>query len=914
LGTTRLSWWICWRTLPRVVAAALLALFAIASGHAAEPRGVALVIGNGEYRHLPALPNPANDARAVEALLSALGFETELSSDRDARRLARDLDAFVDDAKGADVAVLYYSGHGIEAGGENLLVPVDADPSALDAAGGKLVPLSRILDRLRATVPVTIILLDACRSNPFPPGALVRLGNGGEPVPMAAAGLGEARGATRLGEAAAHPGGDDSLGTVVAFSAAPGQVALDGDPGGNSPYTAAVLRHLDAMKGEEFGTVMRMVAEEVYLKTGGRQRPWINENLRRLIYFGGAPARSPETVEGEILAERRQLLVTIAALPDLQRAVIERAAAHEGVPMDAVFGLLRTLGETETHDPARLEAALSTQTARLRELLAERAVLRSTDPRIVQLSGLAARALDEGALNTAVRLHEQAKRRVAELDGALDDVEAELRRRRLEFAKVYADSGAAHELAFDFRTAAADYEKAFAQAERWDDALAWDYRRRAVIAGYRTGEYEGDAKALEAIVAARDAVLAVAARVPSPLPRAEADLQIANALQLLGSQRGDVDLLREAAALYERAIPVFRDGGEELGVRRARTNLASALASLGVREAEPGLLQRAVAIHRELAGEFSFAQEPKEWTTARINLAAALSRLGERSGDTAVMREVADIFRDVLKRTTQGTDPILWAMANSNLAGALSFIGRRDGPASLLVESVTASQAALQVFTRETFPLYWASVTNNIGNCYLDLGRAADDETILQGAVISFEDALLEWRRDRVPNDWALATNNLANAVKTLAQRRGDLAGLRRAVDLYAAIMEVWTRPARPLDWGTAQNNMGDALYLIGKATADVDALRRSLAAFQAAQLEWTYERLPYDWAVAENNRGGTLVELGALTADPDMIRDGITAIRAAWTFDRESGEHSYDAYYQARLADAEARLDKLSP
>ena len=111
-------------------------------------KGVALVIGNGDYEHIAKLANPVNDARAIEDLLHRLGFETTMASDRDARRLRRDLDGFVEDAEGADVAVVYYSGHGIEAGGENYLVPVDADLSALDKAADRLVPLSHMIDGL----------------------------------------------------------------------------------------------------------------------------------------------------------------------------------------------------------------------------------------------------------------------------------------------------------------------------------------------------------------------------------------------------------------------------------------------------------------------------------------------------------------------------------------------------------------------------------------------------------------------------------------------------------------------------------------------------------------------------------------------------------------------------------------------
>ncbi|MEO5758479.1 MAG: caspase family protein, partial [Mesorhizobium sp.] len=138
-----------------------------------ELKGVALIIGQSDYKHVGKLPNPENDARAIEEMFDKLGFQTDVATNRDARKLKRDLESFVDDAEGADVAIIYYSGHGIEAGGENFLVPVDADISALDDAGEKLVPLSSILTELKAKVPVTIVLLDACRNDPFPPGTLL---------------------------------------------------------------------------------------------------------------------------------------------------------------------------------------------------------------------------------------------------------------------------------------------------------------------------------------------------------------------------------------------------------------------------------------------------------------------------------------------------------------------------------------------------------------------------------------------------------------------------------------------------------------------------------------------------------------------------------------------------------------------
>ncbi|MER8785216.1 caspase family protein [Mesorhizobium sp. M1006] len=392
------------------MAFAALLLCALVPASAEEPKalkGVALVIGQSDYEHVGKLPNPENDARAIEEMFDRLGFETDVAINRDARKLRRDLEGFVDDAEGADVAIIYYSGHGIEAGGVNFLVPVDADITALDDAGEKLVPLSSVVAELKAKVPVTIVLLDACRNDPFPPGTLLKLTPGEAGKPIGAGGLGSTRSVVALnGRAPAKGSADDSLGQVIGFAAEPGKVALDGPADGNSPYAAAILRHIDMMGGEEFGTVLRMIGEEVYLKTGGRQRPWVNESLRRLLYFG-TPAEVPKGEEGEILSERRRLLVTISTLPDPQRRQIETIARDGGVPMDTLYAMLKTLGTEKPRDAAELDKLLRGQTERLKQVLAEQATLKSQDPEIVRLSRLAEQAVQEGALEAAQKIHDR---------------------------------------------------------------------------------------------------------------------------------------------------------------------------------------------------------------------------------------------------------------------------------------------------------------------------------------------------------------------------------------------------------------------------------------------------------------------------------------------------------------------------
>ena len=252
------------RRLAAIILAWMALVTAVAAAGGVPLRGVALVIGEAHYAGLPALKNPPSDAAAIGGLLGRLGFAVTPVADADHAALAAALEKFALAAKDADVALVYYSGHGLEAGGENYLVPVDADLSSPAKAGASLVSVSGWLDDLAKAVPVTIVLLDACRTGAFPRGTAIIPPGADAPVPAAEAGLAVMRGPTPVARADFAP---DSLGMVIGFAASPGQPALDGAPGeANSPYAAALLRHLGA-GGYSFSDVMTMVTQEVYLKT-----------------------------------------------------------------------------------------------------------------------------------------------------------------------------------------------------------------------------------------------------------------------------------------------------------------------------------------------------------------------------------------------------------------------------------------------------------------------------------------------------------------------------------------------------------------------------------------------------------------------------------------------------------------------
>ena len=345
-------------------------------------KGVALVIGQSAYRQLPKLENPAHDATAVSGLLTSLGFEVTAIADRNAKRLRRDLENFASDAEGANVAVVYYSGHGIEAGGEDWLVPVDADPAHLEALENSLVPLSGLIDELRASVPLTILFLDACRSNPFPKGTSsgwrmarrCRWPRRGS-LPRAASSL-PLRPSRRIwaGDCVrrrARPGGA----RWAARRQQPLYRRASQAPGSHG-WSGVRHRHADGDR-------------EVYLKTEARQRPWVNESLAQLVYLGKREAL-PAGEPGAILNERRRLLLSIAKLPDLDRLQVEQAAQTAGVPMDALYGLLRALGTETPSDPETLGRVLKAQAERVKALLAQQESLASSDPEIARLTDLRA--------------------------------------------------------------------------------------------------------------------------------------------------------------------------------------------------------------------------------------------------------------------------------------------------------------------------------------------------------------------------------------------------------------------------------------------------------------------------------------------------------------------------------------------
>jgi hypothetical protein len=230
-----------------------------ASGTALAGKRVALVIGNSAYQNVNPLANPANDAGAMAEMFRKAAFEV-VDSRRDlkAQEMRRALREFTDKARGADIAVIYFAGHGLEADGTNYLVPVDAVLERDADVDDEAVSLNRILMAAEPATRLRLVILDACRDNPFMKKMKRTLAS-------------RAIGRGLVGVEASRPN------TFIAFAAKEGSTAADGS-GANSPFTTALLKYL-TQPGLDIRKAFGFVRDDVMSATGDQQEPYTTNSL-----------------------------------------------------------------------------------------------------------------------------------------------------------------------------------------------------------------------------------------------------------------------------------------------------------------------------------------------------------------------------------------------------------------------------------------------------------------------------------------------------------------------------------------------------------------------------------------------------------------------------------------------------------
>src|SRR5829696_2969348 len=228
-------------------------------GSALAEKRVALVIGNSAYQKVAKLPNPSNDAAAVAAMLKAAGFDSvESRLNVPASDLRKTLREFAARARDADIAVVYYAGHGIELDGTNYLIPVDASLETDGDVLDETVPLERVLFAVEPARQLRLVILDACRDNPF-----------AKTMKRTIASRAIGRGLAKV-----EP---TSPNTMIAFAAKAGSTASDGDSK-NSPFAAALVNHL-TKPGLDLRKAFGFVRDDVLKATGNAQEPFVYGSL-----------------------------------------------------------------------------------------------------------------------------------------------------------------------------------------------------------------------------------------------------------------------------------------------------------------------------------------------------------------------------------------------------------------------------------------------------------------------------------------------------------------------------------------------------------------------------------------------------------------------------------------------------------
>ncbi len=397
------------RTVLVAVCATATTLTAFPSSAAVQPadKRVALIIGNGAYQSAVRLDNAVFDAKAVAESFRKLGFQVVDGYDLDIDKMRSKVSEFSAALSDSKSAVIYYAGHGISVDEENYLIPTDIvlkSPTDLDL---NAISVSLLLKQMKRDDRVNIVILDACRDNPFA-ASLARAKTRALVVE---------RGLTRID-------GDLARGTLIAFASDPKATALDGQTGAHSPFTEAFLSHLFD-PGITIDTVMSRVRNDVWEKTGHRQLPWVNTSLIGEYQLNPQPTSGPAAENAKPVATPTEF----AADPrQAQENLLWESAQHSNLAGDYQAYLSAfpsgAFAQMAKNRIASMESARTSAPTPAPQTLA---MVEPTGPKDDALRDTVATADTERALNLGAAGEKEVQQRLSALDlytgpktGALD--------------------------------------------------------------------------------------------------------------------------------------------------------------------------------------------------------------------------------------------------------------------------------------------------------------------------------------------------------------------------------------------------------------------------------------------------------------------------------------------------------------
>jgi uncharacterized caspase-like protein len=808
---------------PALIAVVLAAALLFLAQPALAERRVALVMAVEAYRDLRPLANPVNDAVAMQAVLEDLGFEVFLETNRDLRRMRRALEDFAEDAAGADVALVFFAGHGVEIGGRNLLLPVDAAGETPEALAASSLPLEEVVEVARAVAPTALIVLDACRDDPF-----------------GAPGSGDGRGASSLMRPAEGPAVRPGLGrmgraegVLFAFAAAPGETASDGT-GGNSPFTEGLVQYLGA-EGLEVRSALTLVQQEVYDRTRGRQLPYVESGLPRLFFAAQTAGELPE---------RERLLLAMADItPDL-RAEIEQVAAFRAMPLAPLFGAALS-ADLANVPPAQRAERLNEAANAFLKVQDDLRRFSSDDPRVQALRDEAERQLSLGAFATARARLTEAAEIDSESRGAVRETFVA---RTLSEAETHLLNASAARADLRLTLAIDDLRRAtdlYAEVEGLGiDRRAMEQHTKAL---WDMGELHLSTGNTDAAMAAferwTDVATARAEAEPDD-PEWQRDMAAswsltANVLLTQGDLAG-----AHAAYLASREIFVqLSKAHPETALWRRDVVATDVL--LGDIASSRGNFEDAVRFHRSgrdgLAALIEEFPDNMDWRAdgiaAKIRLGYSLLWGADLAGALDELDTAIAEARAIAERFPAETKWPAFVMSGQIARGtALSWAGDREAALAAISE---AEELSRMLIARDPDNTEWTRDRTTVlltkGDLLAPVNQAAALETFAEGLEIARALAAQDVGNTALRRSVAMLLSRVGDLNARAGQRKAALAALDEAIAISGALAEidagnfVWRQ-----DLALARRNKGDALRTLGDAAEAQRAYAEARATIEA--------------------------------------------------------------------------------
>ena len=432
------------RTIRLSVFLLVIGLALLSQGFAAfADKRVALIVGNSKYEHTPHLDNPVNDANDVAQALTAIGFQVTLKLDPSKREMDQSIAQFARDATGADAAMFYYSGHGMQFQGQNYVMPVDAELRDEISLRYEMVGVDDVKLALERANGVKIMILDACRNNPL----ATQLARS---ISTSTRGISNVQGYARP---------EKTQGMIIVYATQANEVAFDGG-GRNSPFSAAFLKEVRE-PGLEIGTMFRRIGAEVYESTKGQQSPELSISLVPEYYLNRSDTDQTVWARIRASADSDAIRKFLTKYPDSFYApdakarleLLDRQVGEASARQD-----VSKLQDARNMDIARLTAEQSEKDRIAREARDREqelaAKLAAADAERQKLTAELAERADKEKLAKEAREHEQ------ELAAKLAAADAERQKLAAQLAAREAERAEA-----DQRKASADIKVAEAKAE-----------------------------------------------------------------------------------------------------------------------------------------------------------------------------------------------------------------------------------------------------------------------------------------------------------------------------------------------------------------------------------------------------------------------------------------------------------------